>query len=71
MSAGRLAGKVAIITGAGSVGAGWGNGRAAAVIFAREGALVFGVDRDLDAMAETAERRRLKRAAPSCPANAT
>jgi NAD(P)-dependent dehydrogenase (short-subunit alcohol dehydrogenase family) len=56
MSAGRLAGKVAIVTGAGSVGAGWGNGRAAATIFAKEGALVFGVDRNLDAMAETAER---------------
>ncbi len=50
---GRLAGKVALITGAGSVGPGWGNGRAAAVIFAREGATVFGVDRDMAAMAET------------------
>ena len=36
--AGRLRDKVAIITGAGCVGPGWGNGRAAAVIFAREGA---------------------------------
>jgi NAD(P)-dependent dehydrogenase (short-subunit alcohol dehydrogenase family) len=54
--AGRLAGKVAIITGAGSVGPGWGNGRAAAVLFAREGARVFGVDKNLAAMAETAER---------------
>ncbi len=53
---GRLAGKVAIVTGAGSVGPGWGNGRAAAVIFAREGAQVFGVDRDLAAMDETAAR---------------
>ena len=35
---GRLAGKVALVTGAGSVGPGWGNGRAAAVLFAREGA---------------------------------
>ena len=50
---GRLAGKVALITGAGSVGPGWGNGRAAAVIFAREGAAVFGVDRHMAAMAET------------------
>jgi NAD(P)-dependent dehydrogenase (short-subunit alcohol dehydrogenase family) len=56
MSTGRLAGKVAIITGAGSVGTGWGNGRAAATIFAKEGALVFGVDRNRDAMVETAER---------------
>lgn len=51
--AGRLDGKVALITGAGCVGPGWGNGRAAAVLFAREGAKVFAVDRDADAMAET------------------
>lgn len=50
---GRLAGKVALITGAGSVGPGWGNGRATAVIFAREGASVFVVDRDPDAVAQT------------------
>lgn len=43
---GRLAGKVAIVTGAGSAGPGWGNGRATAVIFAREGARVLVVDRD-------------------------
>jgi NAD(P)-dependent dehydrogenase (short-subunit alcohol dehydrogenase family) len=50
---GRLQGKVVIITGAGSVGAGWGNGRAAAVLFAREGAKVFAVDKNSDTMAET------------------
>jgi NAD(P)-dependent dehydrogenase (short-subunit alcohol dehydrogenase family) len=50
---GRLAGKVAIVTGAGSVGPGWGNGRAAAVRFATEGARVFAVDRDASALAET------------------
>jgi NAD(P)-dependent dehydrogenase (short-subunit alcohol dehydrogenase family) len=50
----RLAGKVALVTGAGSVGPGWGNGRAAAVLFAREGARVIAVDRDLKAAAETA-----------------
>ncbi|MFZ5780087.1 MAG: SDR family NAD(P)-dependent oxidoreductase [Pseudomonadota bacterium] len=50
---GRLADKVAIVTGAGSVGAGWGNGRAAAVLFAREGARVVVVDRDAAAAAET------------------
>ncbi len=53
---GRLAGKVALITGAGCIGPGWGNGRAAAVIFAREGAKVFAVDKDPDSMAETVER---------------
>ena len=52
--AGRLAGKVALVTGAGSVGPGWGNGRAAAVLFAREGARVVVVDRDPAAAAETA-----------------
>ncbi|WP_338665252.1 SDR family NAD(P)-dependent oxidoreductase [Pararoseomonas sp. SCSIO 73927] len=56
--AGRLEGKVAVITGAGSVGTGWGNGRAAAVLFAREGAKVYGVDRDPAAMEETAARVR-------------
>lgn len=52
--AGRLEGKVALVTGAGSVGPGWGNGRASAVLFAREGARVVVVDRDPAAAAETA-----------------
>ena len=50
----RLVGKVALVMGAGSVGPGWGNGRAAAVLFAREGAKVVVVDRDPKAAAETA-----------------
>lgn len=49
----RLDGKVALITGAGSVGSGWGNGKAAAVLFAREGARIFAVDRKADAAEET------------------
>ena len=49
----RLQDRVAIVTGAGSVGPGWGNGRAVAVRFAEEGARVFAVDRDLDRLAET------------------
>jgi NAD(P)-dependent dehydrogenase (short-subunit alcohol dehydrogenase family) len=53
---GRLQDKVAIITGAGCVGPGWGNGRAAAVLFARAGAKIFAVDRNPDAMAETLAR---------------
>ncbi len=40
----RLAGKVAIVTGAGSSGPGVGNGKAAAILFAREGAKVLLVD---------------------------
>ena len=42
---GRLAGKVAIVTGAGSVTEGIGNGRATAILFAREGAKVLLVGR--------------------------
>ena len=38
MAGPRLAGKVAIVTGAGSRAEGIGNGRATAVVFAREGA---------------------------------
>jgi NAD(P)-dependent dehydrogenase (short-subunit alcohol dehydrogenase family) len=53
---GRVEGKVALVIGAGCVGPGWGNGRAAAVLFAREGAKVFAVDKSADAMAETVER---------------
>ncbi len=50
--------KVAFITGAGCVGPGWGNGRAAAVRFAEEGARIFAVDRDPERMEETAARVR-------------
>jgi NAD(P)-dependent dehydrogenase (short-subunit alcohol dehydrogenase family) len=49
----RLKDKVAIVTGAGSVGPGWGNGKATAVLFAREGAKVFAVDINLAAAEET------------------
>ena len=55
---GRLAGKIALIAGAGCVGPGWGNGRAMAVRFAEEGAKIFAVDRDLERMGETVERVR-------------
>lgn len=55
-SQGRLAGKVALITGAGSVGPGWGNGRSMAVRFAEEGARIFAVDRKASALTETAQR---------------
>ncbi|HKZ05608.1 MAG TPA: SDR family NAD(P)-dependent oxidoreductase [Methylomirabilota bacterium] len=52
--AGRLAGKVAIVTGAGSRGPGLGNGKAAAILFAREGASVLCVDQQLTRADETA-----------------
>ena len=51
----RLKGKIAIVVGAGSIGPGWGNGKATAVTFAREGAQVFCVDRNGAAAAETAD----------------
>ena len=50
---GRLKGKTAMVVGAGSVGPGWGNGKATAVTFAREGAQVFCVDRNVAAAEET------------------
>jgi NAD(P)-dependent dehydrogenase (short-subunit alcohol dehydrogenase family) len=49
----RLVGKVAAVFGAGSSGPGWGNGKAAAVLFAREGAAVVAVDLNPDAAEET------------------
>jgi NAD(P)-dependent dehydrogenase (short-subunit alcohol dehydrogenase family) len=49
----RLQGKVALIAGAGSVGPGWGNGKATAVLLARAGAQVFGIDINEEAAAET------------------
>jgi NAD(P)-dependent dehydrogenase (short-subunit alcohol dehydrogenase family) len=49
----RFQDKVAIVTGAGCVAAGWGNGRAIAVRLAEEGALVLAVDRDPERLEET------------------
>jgi NAD(P)-dependent dehydrogenase (short-subunit alcohol dehydrogenase family) len=53
---GRVEGKVALVVGAGCVGPGWGNGRASAVLFAREGAKVFAVDKEPASMTETVAR---------------
>uniref|UniRef100_Q07I54 Short-chain dehydrogenase/reductase SDR n=1 Tax=Rhodopseudomonas palustris (strain BisA53) TaxID=316055 RepID=Q07I54_RHOP5 len=50
----RLQAKTALVVGAGSIGPGWGNGKATAVTFAREGAQVFCVDRNGEAAEETA-----------------
>jgi len=63
--AGRLQDKVALVVGAGSVGPGWGNGKAAATLFAREGAKVLCADVNEEAANETAriiaaEKRRGK-----------
>ena len=52
---GRLGGKTAMVVGAGSIGPGWGNGKATAALFAREGARVLCVDINEEAARETAE----------------
>lgn len=52
---GRLEGKCALVIGAGSIGPGWGNGKATAVALAREGAKVFCADINPAAAAETAQ----------------
>jgi NAD(P)-dependent dehydrogenase (short-subunit alcohol dehydrogenase family) len=52
---GRLAGKVAVVTGAGSSGPGVGTGKAISVLFAREGAKVLLVDQVAERAEETRE----------------
>jgi NAD(P)-dependent dehydrogenase (short-subunit alcohol dehydrogenase family) len=51
----RFDGRVAVVFGAGSIGPGWGNGKAAAVQYARDGASVAAVDIRLHAAEETVE----------------
>ena len=51
----RLDGKVALVTGCGTVGEGWGNGKAIAVLLARQGASIFGCDLNLEAAQQTRE----------------
>jgi NAD(P)-dependent dehydrogenase (short-subunit alcohol dehydrogenase family) len=50
---GRLIGKTALVTGAGSQGSGFGTGKAIAITFALEGARVCLVDRELERAQET------------------
>jgi len=52
---GRLEGKVALVAGGGSIGPGWGNGKAAAVLYAREGARVAVTDWRAEAAQETVD----------------
>ena len=49
----RLKDKVALVVGAGSIGPGWGNGKATAVLLARQGAEIFAIDVNEAAAAET------------------
>ncbi len=51
----RLEGRTVLVFGGGSVGPGWGNGKAAAVEYARNGAAVVVVDLNLSAAEETAD----------------
>ena len=57
----RLAGKIAIVTGAGSRGPGVGNGKATAILMAREGARVLCVDAQKDRAEETVALIRAER----------
>jgi NAD(P)-dependent dehydrogenase (short-subunit alcohol dehydrogenase family) len=61
---GRLDGKVAIVTGAGSRGPGLGNGKACAILFAREGARVLCVDQVAERAEETVKLIRARAARP-------
>jgi NAD(P)-dependent dehydrogenase (short-subunit alcohol dehydrogenase family) len=65
----RLKGKIAIVTGAGTVPGPAdrppiGNGKAVAIVFAREGAAIFAVDSRLDAAEET--KRALEMEGGTC-----
>ncbi|MBO0710241.1 MAG: SDR family oxidoreductase [Acetobacteraceae bacterium] len=62
-----LAGKVAIVSGAGSVGPGWGNGKATATLLARQGAAVFATDIKREAVEET--RKIIEAEANTCVAH--
>lgn len=63
----RLAGKAGIVVGAGQTpGETVGNGRAAALLFAREGARVLLVDRRLDSAQQTAEMIRAEGGEAEC-----
>jgi NAD(P)-dependent dehydrogenase (short-subunit alcohol dehydrogenase family) len=59
-----LRGKVAFVSGIGTVGAGWGNGKATAVLMGRQGAKVYGTDLNIEAAEET--RAIIEREGGSC-----
>lgn len=63
---GRLEGKVAIVTGAGTRGDGIGNGKACAILYAREGASVVVADIDFELAEATA--RDIREAGGTCVA---
>ena len=49
----RMKNKVVLVSGSGSIGPGWGNGKACSVLYAREGAKIIACDIDLSAAEET------------------
>jgi len=51
----RLDGKVALVTGCGTLGDGWGNGKAAAAVLAKQGAKIYGCDLNIEAARQCAE----------------
>ncbi len=55
MTTNRLQDRIALVFGAGSVGPGWGNGKASAVAYARAGATVVAIDVNPSAAAETVD----------------
>ncbi len=60
----RVKGKTAMVVGAGSILPSWSNSRAAAALYAREGAKVFAIDRDEGSVEET--RRLIEAAGGEC-----
>lgn len=54
----RIDGKIALVVGCGSVGEGYGNGQAIAIVLARQGAKIMGLDLDLSAAENTAAKIR-------------
>ena len=51
----RMENKVVLVSGAGSIGPGWGNGKACSVLYAREGAKVIACDINMEAAVETTD----------------
>lgn len=51
----RLNGKVALVTGCGTLGDGWGNGKATAAVLARQGASIYGCDLNIEAAQQSAK----------------
>lgn len=60
----NLEGKVAFVSGIGTVGEGWGNGKATAVLLARQGAQLYGTDINAAAADET--RRIVEKEGGAC-----